>query len=139
MSARRNAILALYASVTLLDLVRAVIHTIFYKSGLDNISGLSTGDELCDNRLAAIMIAYGGANLESFLLRAFVLYAYARDNSRGRDLVRASSVASALWFPVTRIVSSVGKIDVGDADVPGKYAMLVRSIVSVSTLLLTYA
>lgn len=133
----KNAVIASYAAVTVLELTRGTIHTFFYETGLDDISGLATGDSLCDGRLAILMLAYGGANLESFLLRAYVLYIYAR-YGRGRDLVRVTSIASALWHPVTNIASSLGYTEVGDAAVPGRYAMLARSVVSLGTLFLTY-
>jgi hypothetical protein len=136
-SSARAVIIALYFSVTLLDLVRGVIHTFLYEIGINDISGLSTGDPLCDDRLSSLMIAYGGANIESFLVRSYVLYDYA-GYDRGVDYVRASSIAAAVWEPITRIVSSIGGIDVGDAELPGRYAMLVRSIVSLVTLILTY-
>jgi hypothetical protein len=127
----------LYSSVTILDVIRGIVHTFLYEAGLEDISGLATGDPLCDGRLAALMIGYGGANLESFLLRSYILYDFSRYD-RGLDLVRVSSLASALWSPVTGIVSFVGDVDVGDAEVPGRYAMLVRSLVSFGTLLLTF-
>jgi hypothetical protein len=57
------------------------------------------------------MIAYGESNLESFLVRSYTLYNYARYD-QGRDIVRVTSV-------------------------PGRYAMLIRSVVSLGTLLLT--
>jgi hypothetical protein len=107
-----------------------------YEPGLEDISGLATGDRLCDSRLAALMIAYGGANLESFLVRSYILFNYARCD-HGRDLVRVSSIASASWAPITAIVSSIGNIDVGDAEVPGRYAMLIRSLLSLGAFLLT--
>ena len=129
------AIIVLYASVTILDLVRGVIHTFFYKNGLNNISGLATKDALCDGRLAVLMIAYGGANLESFLVRSYILYNYAGYN-HGLDYVRASSLVSGLWYPVTFLVSC--SIEVGDAELPGRWVMLVRMIVSLVTLLLTF-
>ena len=136
-SAARAAVLLLYAAVTLLDLVRGIIHTFLYETGIDDISGLATGDGLCDSRLSTLMIAYGGANLESFLTRSYVLYDYAR-HDHGPDYVRVTSIASTLWGPVTWIASSVGDIDVGDAELPGRYAMLVRSAVSLAALLLTF-
>ena len=45
--------------------------------GIQDISGLGTGDALCDARLSALMIAYGGANLESVIVRSYILYTYA--------------------------------------------------------------
>lgn len=137
MPCARVAVIALYASVTILDFVRGVIHTFLYETGLEDVSGLATGDALCDDRLSAIMIGYGGANLESFVVRSYILYVFARYD-HGRDLVRVSSIASAMWYPVTGIVSSVGNIDVGDAEVPGRYAMLVRAVASFGTFLLTF-
>ncbi len=136
-SSTRAVVIALYFLVTLQDLVRGVIHTFLYDIGINDISGLSTGDPLCDNRLSALMIAYGGANIESFLVRCYVLYDYA-GYDRGIDYVRASSIAAVLWEPITRIVSFIGGIDVGGAELPGRYAMLARSIVSLVTLILTY-
>lgn len=136
-SVTRGAIVALYSSITILDFVRGIIHTFLYENGLEDISGLATGDALCDSRLSAIMIGYGGANLESFLVRSYIIYIFARYN-RASDFVRVSSIAAALWSPVTAIVSSVGDIDVGDAEVPGRHAMLIRSVVSISTFLLTF-
>ena len=132
----RIAVIVLYSSVTILDLIRGIIHTFLFETGLEDISGLATGDRLCDSRLAALMIAYGGANLESFLVRSSILFNYAR-RDHGRDLVRVSSIASAFWA-ITLIVSSIGNIDVGDAEVPGRYAMLIRSVVSLGTFLLTF-
>lgn len=132
----RIAVIVLYSSVTILDLIRGIIHTFLYEPGLEDISGLATGDRLCDSRLAALMIAYGGANLESFLVRSYILFNYARCD-HGRDLVRVSSIASASWAPITAIVSSIGDIDVGDAEVPGRYAMLIRSLLSLGAFLLT--
>lgn len=136
-SATRIAILVLYSSVTVLDLVRGVIHTFLYDTGLEDISGLATGDALVDGRLSALMIAYGGANLESFIVRSSILYMYARYDL-ALDLVRVSSVACVLWTPVTEIVSSVGDVDVGDAEVPGRYAMLIRALLSLGALLFTF-
>ena len=133
----KPAIVVLYASVTILDLLRGAIHTFLYDIGLDDISGLSTGDAVCDGRLAALMVAYGGANLESFLVRAYVLYKYARYDS-GRDLVRITSIASATWAATAAIGTAIGDVDVGDAEVPGRYAMLVRAVVSLGTVLLTF-
>jgi hypothetical protein len=127
----------LYSAVTILDLIRGVIHTFLYESGINDISGLATGDALCDDRLSSLMIAYGGANLESFLVRSYILYDYAR-RDRGRDCVRVSSIAAALWFPATWVASSTGDIDVGNAELPGRYAMLIRSVVSLGTFLLTF-
>ena len=83
------------------------------------------------------MIAYGGANLESFLVRSYILYDYGRYD-RGRDYVRVSSVAAALWFPATWVASFTGDIDVGDAELPGRYAMLIRSVVSLGIFPLTF-
>ena len=136
-SAARLAVVLLYAAVTLLDLARGITHTFLYETGIDDISGLATGDALCDDRLSSLMIAYGGANLESFLVRSYILYDYGRYD-HGRDYVRASSLASALWVPATWIASAAGDIDVGDAELPGIYAMLIRSVVSLGTLLLTF-
>jgi hypothetical protein len=133
----RVAIIVLYSAVTMLELVRGTIHTFLYESGINDISGLSTGDVLCDNRLSALMIGYGGANLESFIIHSYTLYGYAR-HGRGKNIVRVTSIASVLWEPITRIVSSSGNIDVGGAELPGRYAMLVRAIVSLVTLLLTF-
>ena len=133
----RLAIIVTYASVTILDLVRGIIHTFLFQVGLDDISGLGTGDELCDGRLAALMVAYGGANIESLVVRSYIRYEYSRSGSR-RDFVKISSIAAALWAPITAIVSYAGNIDVGDADVPGRYAMVIRSILSFVTLLLAY-
>lgn len=132
------AIIILYSSVTILDFIRGIIHTFLYENGINDISGLSTGDVLCDNRLSAIMIGYGGSNFETFIIRVYILYIYTR-YSRGRDLVRITSMASALFAPVTGIVSFIGNIDVGDAEVPGEHAMLIRrSVVSLGTFLLTF-
>ena len=97
----------------------------------ERVSALSHG------RLAALMIGYGGANLESFLVRSSIVYVYARYD-RGRGAVRISSFAAALWSPVTAAVSFAGSVDVGGAEVPGRYAMLVRSVASLLALLLTY-
>lgn len=133
----RAAVILLYSAVTILDLIRGVIHTFLYESGINDISGLATGDALCDDRLSSLMIAYGGANLESFLVRSYILYDYAR-HDRGRDYVRVSSIAAALWFPATWLASSTGDIDVGNAELPGRYAMLIRSVVSLGTFLLTF-
>lgn len=133
----RAAVILLYSAVTILDLIRGVIHTFLYESGINDISGLATGDALCDDRLSSLMIAYGGANLESFLVRSYILYDYAR-RDRGRDCVRVSSIAAALWFPATWVASSTGDIDVGNAELPGRYAMLIRSVVSLGTFLLTF-
>lgn len=135
-SLARTFVILLYSAITVLDLVRGIIHAFLYEIGLNDISGLSTGDALTDGRLAALMIAYGGANLESFVVRSYVLYKYVRYND-GRDLIRVTSVACVVW-DVTRIVSSIGNIDVGDAELPGKHAMLIRSILSLVTLLLTF-
>lgn len=135
-SLARTFVILLYSAITVLDLVRGIIHAFLYEIGLNDISGLSTGDALTDGRLAALMIAYGGANLESFVVRSYVVYKYVRYND-GRDLIRVTSVACVVW-DVTRIVSSIGNIDVGDAELPGKHAMLVRSILSFATLLLTF-
>lgn len=129
-------IIALYLVCTALELIRAIMHTFLYKSALNDISGLATGDALCDNRLSAIMIAYGGANLESFLVRTYILAKYAFCEC-GLDLVCFSSLVAALWYPVVMSVSSMGKIDVGDADIPGKDIMLARSVLSLCTGLLT--
>lgn len=136
-SRARIVIIVLYTSVTVLDLVRGIIHAFLYEVGLDDISGLATGDALCDGRLAAIMIGYGGANLESFLVRSYILYSYIHRHDGGRGLVRASSMAATLWAPLAETVSVIGDVDVGDADVPGRYAMLVRSVVSFGVFLLT--
>lgn len=133
----RLLIVMLYASVTILDLIRGIIHTFLYEAGLNDVSGLSTGNSLCDNRLSAIMIGYGGANLESFLIRSYILYVYVRYDS-GREFLRVTSMASVLCAPVTEIVASVGNIDVGGAEVPGRYAMVIRSVASLGTLLLTF-
>ena len=125
-------ILVLYSCLTIFELVRGIIHAFLYRYGINVISGLATGDDLCDNRLSALMIGYGGANLESFIMHAFVLYTYATSDKSDfkLGLIITSSSASALWAPVTMIASTAGNIDVGDAQVPGKDAMLVRSIVS---------
>lgn len=131
----RTVILVLYTCITILEAIRGVIHTFLYTYGLNDVSGLATGDSLCDNRLSALMIGYGGANLESLLLHAVILVAYLNQTS-GLEFVVASCVGSALWTPITRLVSSAGNIDVGDAQVPGKDAMLVRSIVSLCILIL---
>lgn len=136
-SCARVSIILLYLSVTILDLVRGIIHTFLYENGLNDISGLATGDVLCDGRLSAIMIGYGGANLESFLLRSYIFYCYTRYNN-GRDLIRVSSVASALSTPITEIVSFTGNFNVGDAEVPGRYAMIIRSVASIVTVFLTF-
>lgn len=133
----RILVIILYFSITILDLVRGIIHTFLYETGLEDISGLKTGNSITDGRLAALMIAYGGSNIESFLVRSYILYTYAFCKS-GCEFVRVSSVASALFFPLTAVVSSFGNIDVGDAELPGRYAMLIRSILSFVTLLLTY-
>ena len=133
----RAVVIALYFFVTFLDLVRGIIHTFLYKIGINDISGLSTGDALCDDRLSSLMIAYGGANIESFLVRSYIFYVYAR-YGHGLDHVRVSSLAAALWYPITMIVSSIGGIDVGSAELPGRFAMLARSIVSIIILALTY-
>ena len=115
-----------------------MIHTFLYERGLNDISGLATDDRLCDSRLSAIMIGYGGANLESFVVRSYILYSYARYH-RGVDVVRASSLAVALFAPVTGLVSLAdADLDVGDADVPGRYAMMVRSAVAFVTFLLSW-
>ena len=133
----RLGIKALYASVTVLEFVRGFIHTFLYKNGLNDVSGLATGDPLCDGRLSALMVGYGGANLESFLVHSYILYSYVRYRN-GVGFLRMSALAALMWEPVVRIVSSVGSIDVGDAEVPGRYAMLVRAIVSLVTLALTF-
>ena len=130
----RTLILVLYSLVTILDLARGIIHTFLYETGIQDISGLGTGDALCDARLSALMIAYGGANLESVFVRSYILYRYARYGS-GRGAVRASGIAAASWVVVAWISSA--DVDVGDADVPGRYAMLARAIVSLVTALLT--
>lgn len=130
-------IILLYSSVTILDFIRGIIHTFLYENGINDISGLATGDVLCDNRLSAIMIGYGGSNFETFIIRVYILYIYTR-YSRGRDLVRITSIASAFFAPVTGVVSFIGNVDVGDAEVPGKHAMLIRSVVSLGTFLLTF-
>tara|TARA_B100001059_G_C17685565_1_gene502142 strand:- start:248 stop:748 length:501 start_codon:yes stop_codon:yes gene_type:complete len=130
------AIIVLYLSVTILDLVRGVVHSFLYDAGLNSISGLATGDALCDSRLSVLMIGYGGANLEHFLVRCYILFIYAMHN-RGLCFVSVSSLASALWLLATCIGASMGDIDIGDADVPGKTAMLVRTIVSAITFVLT--
>ena len=83
------------------------------------------------------MIGYGGANLESFLVRSYILYIYVRYN-QGLDFVRVSCLAPPLWELVTWIGVSIGNIDIGDADVPGKTWMLIRTIVSLITLALTF-
>ena len=137
-SCARVAIIVLYSAVTVLELLRGVIHAFFYDTGINDISGLATGDPLCDNRLSALMIAYGGANLESFAVHAFALYTYATGGRQAKNLLRATSAASALWEVVTRIVSAGGGIDVGDAELPGRQAMLARSIVSALVFLLTF-
>jgi hypothetical protein len=123
--------------VTFLDLVRGIIHTFLYEIGINDISGLSTGDALCDDRLSSLMIAYGGANIESFLVRSYILYIYALYD-QGLDHVRVSSLAAALWFPITILVSFAGSLDVGDAELPGRFAMLARSLVSIVIIVLTY-
>lgn len=133
----RTAVMLLYLTVTILDSIRGVIHTFLYEIGINDISGLATGDALCDNRLSSLMIAYGGANLESFLVRSYILYEYARYD-RGCDYMCVSSIAAALWFPATWVTSYTGGIDVGDADLPGRYAMLTRSVISFIIFLLIF-
>jgi len=130
-------VVVLYFCVTLLDLIRAVIHTFFYRAGLETISGLATKQPVCDNRLATLIVAYGGANFESFIVRFYVLYMYARHDN-GRSLVRVTSIAAAVWTPLTMLVTLVGNIDPGDADLPGRYAMLARCVVSLIIVGLTY-
>ena len=133
----RVAIIVLYSMVTVFELVRGTIHTFFYEAGLHEISGLATGDALCDNRLGVLMVGYGGANLESFLIRAFVLYLYVRHDGC-EDLVRVTSIASILWYPITAVVAAIGELDPGGAELPGWYAMLARSVVSLVIFSLTY-
>ena len=79
------------------------------------------------------MIAYGGRT--SNLSHVYILYDYALHDRR-RDHVRVSSIAAALWFPATWVASSTGGIDAGDAELPGRYAMLIRSV-TLGTFLLT--
>lgn len=133
----RIAIIVLYFSLTVIELVRGFIHTFLYEYGIHDVSGLATGNSLCDNRLYALMIAYGATNLESFIMHCAVLYIYARYDN-GYFFLIASCVASTLFYPTTMIVSSVGKIDVGDAQLPGKDVMLIRSIVSLCILILMF-
>ena len=130
------AIVVSYAAVTVFDLIRGIIHTFLYENGLKDISGLATEDPLCNSRLSVLMIGYGGANLESFLVRAYILYIYAGYNS-GLDIVRVSCLAPPLWSLVTSIGVSMGTIDIGDASVPGKTMMHIRTVVSMVTFVLT--
>lgn len=129
-------IIFLHACVTLFDLLRGIVHTFFYEYGLDQISGLATGDLLCDSRLSILMIGYGGANLESFLLRLYALYVYVTCN-RAICLMRVTCLAPVLWL-VAPLVVALGEIDVGDADVPGTIMMYVRAAVSLFTFVMLY-
>jgi hypothetical protein len=129
-------VIALHVSVTLLDLLRGIVHTFFYNFGLDQISGLATGDVLCDDRLSVLMIGYGGSNLESFLLRSYALYVYATCR-RGTGLMRVTCLAPVLWL-VTIPVAALSGIDVGDAEVPGRVMMCVRAAVSFLEFVLLY-
>ena len=134
----RIIILVLYSLLTVHELVRGFIHTFLYEYGMHDVSGMGTGDSFCDNRLYVLMISYGGNNLETFIIRCAILYQYWKYDNGYRFII-ASCVASMLFYPTTMIVSSVGNIDVGDAQLPGKDAMLARSIVSLCILILTVA
>jgi len=125
----RISILVLYSLLVVHELVRGFIHTFLYEEGLNDVSGLATGDTLCDHRLSVLMISYGGNNLETFIIRCAILYYYAKYD-KGYLFIIWSCVGSMLFTPTTMIVSSVGNIDVGDAQLPGKDGMLARSIVS---------
>jgi len=125
----RISILVLYSLLVVHELVRGFIHTFLYEEGLNDVSGLGTGDVLCDDRLSVLMISYGGNNLETFITRCAILYYYAKYD-KGYLFIIWSCVGSMLFIPTTMIVSSVGNIDVGDAQLPGKEVMLARSIVS---------
>lgn len=125
----RISILVLYSLLVVHELVRGFIHTFLYEEGLNDVSGLGTGDVLCDHRLSVLMISYGGNNLETFIIRCAILYYYAKYD-KGYLFIIWSCVGSMLFTPTTMIVSSVGNIDVGDARLPGKEVMLARSIVS---------
>ena len=124
----RISILVLYLLLVVHELVRGFIHTFLYEEGLNDVSGLGTGDILCDDRLSVLMISYGGNNLETFIIRCAILYYYAKYD-KGYLFIIWSCVGSMLFTPTTMIVSSVGNIDVG-AQLPGKDGMLARSIVS---------
>ena len=134
----RISILVLYSLVTIHELVRGFIHTFLYEQGLNDVSGLATGDILCDDRLSVLMISYGGNNLETFIIRCAILYYYAKYD-KGYLFIIWSCVGSMLFVPITMIVSSVGNIDVGDAQLPGKEGMLARSIVSGVIIILVVA
>ena len=125
----RISILVLYSLLVVHELVRGFIHTFLYEEGLNDVSGLATGDTLCDHRLSVLMISYGGNNLETFIIRCAILYYYAKYD-KGYLFIIWSCVGSMLFTPTTMIVSSIGNIDVGDAQLPGKDGMLARSIVS---------
>lgn len=125
----RISILVLYSLLVVHELVRGYIHTFLYEQGLNDVSGLATGDVLCDHRLSVLMISYGGNNLETFIIRCAILYYYAMYD-KGYLFIIWSCVGSMLFVPTTMIVSSVGNIDVGDAQLPGKDVMIARSIVS---------
>ena len=125
----RISIPVLYSLLVVHELVRGFIHTFLYEEGLNDVSGLGTGDILCDHRLSVLMISYGGNNLETFIIRCAILYYYAKYD-KGYLFIIWSCVGSMLFTPTTMIVSSVGNIDVGDAQLPGKEVMLARSIVS---------
>lgn len=129
----------LYSLLTVHELVRGFIHTFLYEEGLHDVSGLGTGDILCDHRLSLLMISYGGNNLETFIIRCAILYYYAKYDYGGYLFIIWSCVGSMLFTPTTMIVSSVGNIDVGDAQLPGKDGMLARSIVSGVIIILALA
>ena len=134
----RISILVLYSLLVVHELVRGYIHTFLYEQGLNNVSGLATGDNLCDHRLSVLMISYGGNNLETFIIRCAILYYYAKYD-KGYLFIIWSCVGSMLFVPITMIVSSGGNIDVGDAQLPGKDVMLARSIVSGVIIILALA
>tara|TARA_B100000925_G_C21976154_1_gene460219 strand:- start:573 stop:1073 length:501 start_codon:yes stop_codon:yes gene_type:complete len=134
----RITILVLYSLLTVHELVRGIIHTFLYEEGLHDVSGLGTGDILCDHRLSVLMISYGGNNLETFIIRCAILYYYAKYDI-GYLIIIWSCVGSMLFHPTTMIVADVGNIDVGDAQLPGKEAMLIRSIVSGVIIILAVA
>jgi hypothetical protein len=134
----RIIILVLYSLLTIHEFVRGFIHTFLYEEGLHDVSGLGTKDILCDNRLSLLMISYGGNNLETFIIRCAILYYYTKYDN-GYLFIIWSCVGPMLFQPTTVIVSSVGNIDVGDAQLPGKEAMLIRSIVSGVIIILAVA
>ena len=134
----RITIIVLYSLLTIHEFVRGFIHTFLYEEGLHDVSGLGTGDILCDHRLSVLMISYGVNNLETFIIRCAILYYYTKYDN-GYLFIIWSCVGSMLFQPTTTIVSSVGNIDVGDAQLPGKEAMLVRSIVSGVIVILVVA